>query len=82
MGARTARKRKAAKIVETPAASPSPHRVWWLSLALTVLTIGVYSGVAHHDFIDLDDAVYIYQNPQVTGGVLLELSSLGVHHRV
>jgi protein O-mannosyl-transferase len=41
----------------------------WIAVGLCAINLVIYSGVIHHDFIDLDDAAYIYQNPHVVAGV-------------
>ncbi len=41
----------------------------WIALGLCAINLAIYSGLTQHEFIDLDDAVYIYQNPHVVAGV-------------
>jgi len=45
----------------------------WLALAgavaLAVLTVAVFAPVRHFDFVDLDDPQYVFENPNVTGGL-------------
>ncbi|MFO7692087.1 MAG: tetratricopeptide repeat protein [Vicinamibacterales bacterium] len=45
----------------------------WLAFAcaaaLAVLTIAVFAPVRHFDFVDLDDPTYVFENPNVTGGL-------------
>ncbi len=43
-----------------------------LSLLLVLITIGVYNGVSHNGFINLDDNVYLIQNEHVHAGLTLE----------
>ena len=45
----------------------------WMALAgavaLAVLTVAVFAPVRHFDFVDLDDPQYVFENPNVTGGL-------------
>jgi protein O-mannosyl-transferase len=43
-----------------------------LCLLLVLVTIGVYNGVSHNGFINLDDNVYLIQNEHVHAGLTLE----------
>jgi tetratricopeptide (TPR) repeat protein len=54
------------------AAGNSYHRAIWISVALAVVTLAVYGQVIHHQFISLDDDLYISNNPLVTKGLSLE----------
>jgi len=49
-------------------AEPS-HLNLILSLSLVLLTIGVYSSVGHHPFVDYDDPDYVTQNQHVKAGL-------------
>ena len=40
-----------------------------MAAGLCAINLAIYSGVGQHQFIDLDDAAYIYQNPHVAGGL-------------
>ncbi len=50
----------------------SNHRRFWISLLIAVATIAVYAPVYRHDFIDFDDAQYVFENWHVTNGLTLE----------
>src|SRR5437868_1484271 len=39
-----------------------------ISAGLIVATLAVYGQVVAHQFINLDDDIYIYENPMVTAG--------------
>ena len=39
------------------------------AVALAVLTVAVFAPVRHFDFVDLDDPQYVFENPNVTGGL-------------
>src|ERR1700722_5019431 len=43
--------------------------VVWIALGLCAINLVIYWGVTQHEFIDLDDAAYIYQNPHVVAGM-------------
>lgn len=43
-----------------------------IGVALVVLTAGIFAGVAGHDFVDLDDPIYVTSNPYVQRGLTLE----------
>jgi protein O-mannosyl-transferase len=43
-----------------------------IAAALAVVTLAVYGQVIHHQFINLDDDLYISNNPMVTKGLTLE----------
>jgi Tfp pilus assembly protein PilF len=40
--------------------------------AIILLTVVVFSPVMRHDFINLDDNVFVYENPSVTAGLTIE----------
>ena len=46
-----------------------------ISAALVITTLIAYEPIRHNNFITYDDASYIVNNPQVTGGITLK--SLG-----
>jgi tetratricopeptide (TPR) repeat protein len=55
-----------------PAATPSPTPllyVWLVSIALAVVTLGIYAQVLQFDFVDWDDDQYIYENPHTAQGL-------------
>ncbi len=41
----------------------------WVSLALVVAAALLYAQVAGHEFVSFDDSTYVFNNPQVQGGV-------------
>jgi protein O-mannosyl-transferase len=43
-----------------------------LALALVALTVAVYAPVRHFEFVQLDDPLYVVENPNVRGGLTLE----------
>jgi Tfp pilus assembly protein PilF len=45
------------------------NRVVWAAVALVVLNVAVFSGLRHHEFIGLDDAGYVRDNPHVISGL-------------
>jgi tetratricopeptide (TPR) repeat protein len=64
----------------TPASAPKPKpdaalfsspgkRSAILCLLLVLLTLGVYNGVVHNGFINLDDNLYLVDNPNVQHGL-------------
>ena len=48
---------------------PNPARSLWLILLPLLVTILVYRSVGSFDFVNFDDDLYVYENPQVTGGL-------------
>lgn len=68
-----ARKEPSSTIAVTPpleaCASDSPRLRWALAAALAVATIAVYARVVTHDFVYLDDRVYVTENPVVQKGL-------------
>ena len=38
-------------------------------LFLFVVTLAVFGQTVNHDFVNYDDAIYVYENPHVTGGL-------------
>ncbi len=79
MGARGAgRKRGKPTGGGNPASSaPGTSSVWiWvIVLGLIGLTVAVFSSVGHYGFVDMDDGVYVSENPQVLAGLTLA----GIH---
>lgn len=47
----------------------STGKFWLAALLLAVATIVVYAPVRHHEFIDFDDGLYVYDNKQVQEGL-------------
>jgi protein O-mannosyl-transferase len=55
-----------------PRRSPRfPSARWAALLALAALTVFVYEPVRHHDFVSIDDPVYVTENPVVSRGLTL-----------
>jgi tetratricopeptide (TPR) repeat protein len=52
----------------------APKEYWslYICLALAVSTFIAYEPVRHNDFVGLDDAVYVTNNPHVKGGITRE----------
>lgn len=73
------KRNKHAITVRASAVSPASPRAaqsdLWLFVALALVTFAVYAPVAGHQFISLDDDLYIRENPMVNGG--LTFSGLG-----
>jgi tetratricopeptide (TPR) repeat protein len=43
-----------------------------ICLVLTLVTTAVFYQVCTYDFINLDDPIYVYQNPNIRGGITLK----------
>jgi protein O-mannosyl-transferase len=43
-----------------------------LAIALAAITIAVFAPVRHFDFVELDDPLYVRENPHVAGGLTLD----------
>src|SRR2546430_11982346 len=79
MAKRTARKRKTALVAGADRRSVIPPSQTTglkrpdllILLGLAVMTFGIYAQVIRHQFITLDDGVYIKDNPMVSRGVTL-----------
>src|SRR5580692_2383334 len=71
MRERTARRQKDRAAARTDTRSSHGFRpnALWIAAGLCAINLAVYSGVTSHEFIDYDDHLYIYQNPDVTGGL-------------
>jgi len=41
----------------------------FLALTLVIATVGVYLPVRHHEFLNLDDNLYVTENPNIRGGL-------------
>jgi tetratricopeptide (TPR) repeat protein len=50
---------------------PLQRPVWnvFFSLILVIATVGVYMPVRHHEFVNLDDNVFVTENPNIRGGL-------------
>ena len=46
-----------------------------ISLLLVVLVVLVYQQVGGHDFVDLDDYIYVVENPNLRAGLTLEAAT-------
>ena len=67
-------KKKRNRIPPHPSAAVGPDFGWtdvWILLALVLVTLGVYAQVRTHQFISLDDDLYICDNPIVARGLTL-----------
>jgi Flp pilus assembly protein TadD len=67
--------RKPATAVQTPDASRTRTPSWWtlgLVVALVGVTLLVYAPVRHFDFVEIDDPVYVRENPHVAAGLTWE----------
>jgi tetratricopeptide (TPR) repeat protein len=56
---------------QIPAKAPSRRIDLAICLALLFAVFAVYAQTAHFDFVNYDDDLYIYENPQVQAGVTL-----------
>jgi hypothetical protein len=73
IGGRTVRHGERPRIVRPAQAARSLGRSELLmGAALAVATLAVYGQVVSHQFISLDDDVYIRDNPMVAGGLTLK----------
>ena len=50
-----------------------PHRRWKIlaCLFLFLATVAVYGEVRNHQFVNLDDTIYVSENPRIQGGLTL-----------
>jgi len=48
------------------------YRSFWICLSLTLATAAVFWQVGTYDFVDCDDQVYIYENPNIQAGITLK----------
>jgi cytochrome c-type biogenesis protein CcmH/NrfG len=55
--------------VSTPVMARSRFPVWLIAVLLVLVTIAIYWPVTRYDFINLDDSVYVTENPHVQGGL-------------
>src|SRR5438045_9409985 len=46
-------------------------RVWIIASALFLITVATFSGAFFNDFVNYDDDVYVYANPNVAHGITL-----------
>jgi protein O-mannosyl-transferase len=44
----------------------------WIAAALVLVNLFVYAPVRHYDFVELDDPLYVSENPNVAGGLTPE----------
>jgi hypothetical protein len=49
-----------------------PSRQIIIALALAALTLAVYAPVRHFDFVQVDDPLYVIENPNVRGGLTMD----------
>ncbi len=49
------------------------HIVLLISAALVIATLVAYEPIRHNGFVSYDDASYITENPNVTGGISLQV---------
>ncbi len=49
-----------------------PSRQIVIALALAALTLAVYAPVRHFDFVQVDDPLYVIENPNVRGGLTMD----------
>jgi hypothetical protein len=70
---RPARSRKTAtseRLASTAGAGDRrPSSLAWLALALAALTLVTYAGVWSFEFVQFDDPQYVYENPNIAGGL-------------
>jgi tetratricopeptide (TPR) repeat protein len=45
------------------------YRSFWICLALMLITTAVFYQVCTYDFVNYDDPVYIYENPNIQAGI-------------
>jgi protein O-mannosyl-transferase len=60
---------------KSPASAGRLDQRWRVAascLVLAAITFAVFGQTLRHDFIDLDDGDYVYDNPMVTGGLTLK----------
>ncbi len=48
------------------------HRSFWVCLALTLATAAVFWQVCTYDFVNYDDPIYVYENPNIQAGITLK----------
>ena len=58
-----------AEPVQPPKTAAAPRTALWISVALVVATLAVYSPVRHFVFVNYDDPDYVTGNPHVLGGL-------------
>jgi Flp pilus assembly protein TadD len=51
---------------------PTKHSSFWICLALTFATTAVFWQVCTYDFVNYDDPLYIYENPNIQAGITLK----------
>ncbi len=72
----SAKKAKALRETARPDQRTAPPDAGWswrafslTAIGLAALTFAVYFQVLHHDFFQLDDGVYVTENPAIQGGI-------------
>jgi tetratricopeptide (TPR) repeat protein len=45
------------------------RKILILSFGLAILVAGIFGQTFHHDFVNYDDPLYVYENPRVLGGL-------------
>ncbi len=48
------------------------YRSFWVCLALTLATAAVFWQVCTYDFVNYDDPIYVYENPNIQAGITLK----------
>jgi len=48
------------------------YRSFWICLALTFVTAAVFYQVCTYDFVNYDDQIYVYENPNIQAGITLK----------
>ena len=51
---------------------PTKHSSFWICLALTFATTAVFWQVCTYDFVNYDDPLYVYENPNIQAGITLK----------
>ena len=63
-------KRRQSPVSRAPEARPAAVSTFALvSVALVLVTLAIYWQVRTHEFVDIDDTIYVVDNPQVRGGL-------------
>ena len=48
------------------------YRGFWICLVLTLVTAAVFYQVRTYDFVNYDDNIYVYENPDIQAGITLK----------
>jgi protein O-mannosyl-transferase len=68
-----ARGRKKAPVMPVPAARVgSRATTWWVAALLAAITVVAFAGVRDAGFVQLDDPVYVSENPRLGDGLTLD----------